>query len=215
MTRHVKNVYGAVLTRTLTNRDATLKAILKALGDISDKIEDRDTFIFYFAGHGLFDKDGGFYLATHDTDFGDLIGSAISGDQLKGKLARMKKGTRILILDACKSADIANIPSVDFKKILDPLNTGFAFACSCRSQQRAWEKSPEVKHGAFAYFFVKAPEGAGPRSPDGSVTFRDLDEYLSRNVKAYTKKELNENQSPYFSCPEYIDASELRITRVK
>lgn len=91
--------------KELMNTKATVSAIKKNIEDIGNKVEEGDTFIFYFSGHGdiLKDTNGdeitGFdqALVAYD-DF--LIDDAIY--ELLNKY--FKKTNNVMIVDACHSS---------------------------------------------------------------------------------------------------------------
>ena len=61
-----------------------------------------ETIVFSFAGHGVTDSAGKFYLATSATSAGDVAGTSLSWDRLAAVLARSKSRV-IVFLDACHS----------------------------------------------------------------------------------------------------------------
>ncbi|MEM0970840.1 MAG: caspase family protein, partial [Verrucomicrobiota bacterium] len=60
-------------TRALLNQEATRSAIEKEFSQLAEKIHPEDTFVFLYAGHGMVDAAGDFYLVTYDV-------SAIDGN---------------------------------------------------------------------------------------------------------------------------------------
>lgn len=92
----------ASVTKLLDNR-ATPEAILSAVKQITAKAEFGDSVAVFFAGHGLQDEKGRFFLGTSKTDASNLSDSALPFDAISRIL--LKAGTRMaLFLDACHSA---------------------------------------------------------------------------------------------------------------
>ncbi|MEM7429561.1 MAG: peptidoglycan-binding protein, partial [Pseudomonadota bacterium] len=66
----------------LTDEKVTRVSILEAAERIVADARAGETIAVSFAGHGLKDRNGKFFLATHDTSLGDLAGTALAWDEL-------------------------------------------------------------------------------------------------------------------------------------
>ena len=103
----------------LTNKTATRAALADALEvwlDTHHPAAD-DAVLFFFAGHGLIDRrTNAGYLATVDSQRGELAGSCIPVSWLREKLAKLKCRHKLVILDSCYSGtlfqDKPSIPSI-------------------------------------------------------------------------------------------------------
>jgi Caspase domain len=94
--------YGFDVTIAL---DCTAKDMDKRLKSFRKLLESNEVALFFFAGHGM-QIDGANYLMAVDTDMeteDDAKHSSLSLDKVVDTMAKSKAGTRIIILDACRS----------------------------------------------------------------------------------------------------------------
>jgi hypothetical protein len=98
----------------LTNQEATREKIL-ALSQYLEATNIDDQVIIYYAGHGMYDADYNYILATHDINFSDPAAKGLSYDQVLGFLDGIPARNKLLLLDACHSGEIdkENIEQVE------------------------------------------------------------------------------------------------------
>lgn len=91
-----------------TKRDVGIADLRRAVGDFSDKAQDADVAVVFFAGHGI-EVDGTNYLVPADAklarDF-DIEDEALSLDRLL-KAIEPAKRLRLVMLDACRDNPFA------------------------------------------------------------------------------------------------------------
>lgn len=91
-----------------TRRDVGIADLRRAVGDFSDKAQDADVAVVFFAGHGI-EVDGTNYLVPVDAklarDF-DIEDEALSLDRLL-KAIEPAKRLRLVMLDACRDNPFA------------------------------------------------------------------------------------------------------------
>lgn len=91
-----------------TKRDLGIAELRRAVGDFSDKAQDADIAVVFFAGHGI-EVDGTNYLVPADAklarDF-DIEDEALSLDRLL-KAIEPAKRLRLVMLDACRDNPFA------------------------------------------------------------------------------------------------------------
>lgn len=91
-----------------TRRDVGIADLRRAVGDFSDKAQDADIAVVFFAGHGI-EVDGNNYLVPADAklarDF-DIEDEALSLDRLL-KAIEPAKRLRLVMLDACRDNPFA------------------------------------------------------------------------------------------------------------
>jgi hypothetical protein len=108
---------GPVHVRLLLDKDATREGILDAIRDYSTQARPEDTFVIFFAGHGVASGQR-YYLLPHDVTFPGtpnelnrapasvLEQSAVSDEDLRKTLSGEQASTAALILDACESGAV-------------------------------------------------------------------------------------------------------------
>lgn len=91
-----------------TKRDVGIADLRRAVGDFSDKAQDADVAVVFFAGHGI-EVDGTNYLVPADAklarDF-DIEDEALSLDRLL-KAIEPARRLRLVMLDACRDNPFA------------------------------------------------------------------------------------------------------------
>ncbi|HEX7883880.1 MAG TPA: caspase family protein [Afipia sp.] len=91
-----------------TKRDVGIADLRRAIGDFSDKAQDADVAVVFFAGHGI-EVDGTNYLVPADAklarDF-DIEDEALSLDRLL-KAIEPARRLRLVMLDACRDNPFA------------------------------------------------------------------------------------------------------------
>ncbi len=84
----------------LVDRRADKEAILAHLKTIVSNATEGDNLVMFFAGHGLQDSDGNFYMGLSSTRLDDLAGTALAWS----KIADVLNGSKLRVtvfLDAC------------------------------------------------------------------------------------------------------------------
>ncbi|QNL20781.1 caspase family protein [Hyphobacterium sp. CCMP332] len=97
-----------------SNLQPTKENTLKALYEISKKINPQDVFLFYFAGHGAQGKedDKNYYLLTKEASYQESkslnnpSSYSISDKELGESLSKISSLNMVMILDACHSGEM-------------------------------------------------------------------------------------------------------------
>ncbi len=105
-------LYRKVIVRTVVDGDATAANIDRVVTQIADKINPRDTFIFFAAAHG-YSHEGRFYLIPQDYQGGPdpqaLATRAIDQLQLQDWIAnRIRSRKALILLDTCESGALTS-----------------------------------------------------------------------------------------------------------
>ncbi len=90
------------LQKSLLNQAANKKAILEQMHKMVQVGQKGDTIVFSFAGHGVRDQQGRFYLATSTIDPENITETGFLWQELVAIL-RKAKGRIVVLLDACHS----------------------------------------------------------------------------------------------------------------
>ncbi len=131
--------------------DDTPEHIYEKMTTLIENACNGDTFLFYYAGHGIKVGDKG-YLLLADSKLSDLQNTALDLKRINDLLKESKLNC-FLVLDACHSGiDARSVLSMDITNTLS--DTGCITLASCSENE---ESNPfyEEQQGVFTYFFVK------------------------------------------------------------
>jgi hypothetical protein len=147
-----------------------------------------DVYVFY-SGHGLPTQDGqGLYLLPPRAHSDFISRTAIQFQELTADIQVAKPKSVTIFMDACYSGQarggetlMANARPVSLRveKRLFPDN--FTVITASQADQIS-SSSPDLMHGIFSYYLMKALEGDADSDKDGMITLREVQFYLSENV---------------------------------
>ena len=194
-----------------SGRDApTLGNVLDSLTDMAGELREDDTFLLYFAGHGVEVNGKGFLLMPDARHAFPDVGS-LPLERLKEAMAKFAARRRILLLDACRNdpqaargdADnmMGEVISRDIvaaaKSREESGGSSTSLLSACRTQQRAYAW-PEKKHGVFTYYLLQGLRGAAWK--DDRVTFQELAGYVQTEVARWSKHMpgIDKPQEPWY-----------------
>ena len=93
------------VVRSAVNRDAQRANVLLFLSDYAEKLTPEDTFVLFFAGHGVRGPNGRTYWLTWDADPGFLDGDGIRLEHLFDYVRDIRAGKKLVLLDHCFAGD--------------------------------------------------------------------------------------------------------------
>lgn len=213
----VKSNYGQVNPQnidTLFNKDATSAAIFTRLSSFKNKLQENDIIFFYFSGHGDANEEGAYLLAHDAPDKADKNNynanvGVVDIDKLKRIISNIsnKKVNFVLITDACRTNELAGGADGQnkFGKAIEEKAGEMRFT-SCKTNQFSYE-GPQWGNGrsVFSYHLINGLSGLADveEDKDGgslSVTFDELENYVSQKVKEDTKNQPKGQQIPQIVC---------------
>lgn len=164
--------------RLLTNKQATLTAIVQAL-TLFRRAGANDRIILYFSGHGL---PNGF--VPYDAKPGQL-NRILTYALIKAGFHTASAMTKLCIADACLSGGLTRQKTVPAAMKHQAKDTNVAMILASRSTQYALEDG-RLAGGAFTYYLLRGLGGQGDLNGDGIVTIKELHQYVSPRVKKRT-----------------------------
>ena len=194
----------------LYDGEATRPAIEATFKTIAAAARPQDTFVLYYAGHGVMSEGGAatpadFYLIPTDVTslYGDdamLIAKAISATQLKTFCTTIKAQKQLVVLDACQSggavASFAARGLSEERAIIQlARSAGTVLLASTGTEQFATEFAT-LAHGVFTYALLQGLNGQAGNPTDGKITVKELEAYLNDQVPELTKKYRGTAQYP-------------------
>lgn len=143
--------------------------LMDALEGLFDTEKELDVALFYFAGHGYTDANGG-YLCTSDVL---KPRDGVSLDYLMTLVRNSKVKNKIIILDSCYSGDITNLDSLGNYSYL-PKNTVIMSSCT---------NSGTARDGCYTPLMIAALEG-GAMNLLGEVSPSSVHAFIDRALGA-------------------------------
>jgi Caspase domain len=196
----------------LKDEQATGAAMRQALFVFLQKAKWNDLVVIYFAGHGAPDpnRPDNLYLLPTDAKLDELAATGFPMWDVKTALRRQIASDRVLVIaDACHSAGTADGDVVGGAKA-NAIAGGFAqlFTPSRRLMMTAanvnefsLEDARWGGHGVFTHYLVEGLRGKGDENADGIVTFTELFDYVSKNVRTATDGRQNPQRSGFGDIP--------------
>lgn len=166
--------------------------ILYEFENLIKKVEENDTLLIYFSGHGFSytDKD---YLVPRNGTKKYIERSCISSMDFISKICDKNVHNTLIIIDACRNIvstgerGFSNFPSniIEFNEIHNIITI---FSCE---RGQVSKESEAFGHGIFSYYFADAFENFLSKNP-GEISVFDLFNYIKEKVVEETKT----SQSP-------------------
>jgi hypothetical protein len=182
-------VQAGYIVRTLHSDQATptlrptRENIWGELESLAGQTGPGDLLLVHFGGHGDLSGNAA-YLLPENARKSALGRTAIDLDEFKRVLFGAGAQARVLILDACHSGigrDAAGMDAAFEQHVLLEA-TGAATLAACRRGEVAYEHDASP-HGAFTYYLLQGLRGAAVRPGGRFVTFDDLKDYVTYQVK--------------------------------
>ena len=159
----------------LLDKEATLKNMRQSLHELVAQSSAHETFIFYYAGHGLKADGGKFYFANYDIQSDKPQTSGFCLDELVTALGDTFQGERVVLLaDCCYSGGLTEVAqklSQKGKKVL-----ALTSAAASNASTGNWTYSQTIIDGLRAELFADV-------DGDGQITVYDLKAEVSRAMR--------------------------------
>jgi hypothetical protein len=196
----------------LQDEDATGAAMREALFVFLQQADWDDLVVIYYAGHGAPDpnREDNLYLLPTDADLDRLAATGFPMWDVKTALRRQIASERVLVIaDACHSAGTAdgdvvggggaNAIAGGFAQLFSPSRRLMMTAAD--TDEFSLEDARWGGHGVFTHFILDGLNGAGDYDEDGIVTFTELFDHVSNNVRQATEGRQNPQRSGFGDIP--------------
>jgi hypothetical protein len=192
-------------SRVLEDKDATRAGVLAALRQTLSAARTGDTVVLLFAGHGVTDSDGAYYLATSDTRIDDIAGSALPWEEVAA-LLREKQARIAVFLDTCHSgaAGTGTFSTNDgaATSLLERIPSGIVVFSASKGRELS-EEAASVGGGVFTSALVDVIAGNRARfdaNRNGAIEISEL----YRGVKAAVKAGTEGRQTPWIARNQMV-----------
>lgn len=189
--------YTLIGKKPLINADATAGDLRHYLEQLRKwVIPGEGTVLFSFSGHG-FAEDGKNYLAVHGTAMENVAGTSLAIDEVEALLQASGAKRKLVFIDACRNKPDAKGTkgAVSNRKFVLQESKGIRMLFSTEQGDVSYE-SPKLGHGVFSEFLLKGLRGEAA-GQDGLITFHDLERFVIKNVRNWSKENLSGVQVPY------------------
>ena len=181
------------------SEQATKPSILASFTQLQ-KTNPQDVVLIYLAGHGENINDKWYFIPyelTYPERETELTSKAISSDDLKESINKIKAQKILVLIDACKSgAVLLAFRGFEDRKALSQLSrsTGVHIVAASTKNQFASEVK-ELGHGVFTYTLLGGLSGKAAGAGE-IITVRKLMGYIEEQLPELTKKYKQEAQYP-------------------
>jgi hypothetical protein len=178
--------------RLLIDSDADQAALLKTFRNwlpLNVNKGKTEVFVFY-SGHGLPSNDGkSLFFLPHGVDQDLLDETAIDQKKIIAAIQSTQPKSVTMFIDSCYSGQsrngaqlLAGAKPITLKNTDIGYPSDFTVFTASASDQIS-SASNDLQHGIFSFYLMKGMEGAADINKDGSITFGEMQQYLSENVQ--------------------------------
>ena len=193
-----KDIFEHIYIYSLKDNLATKRNIFNKMNKISKMIGVDDVFILFISGHGITrEEDAQYYFLTYN--FIDkkrtkkIEEFAISQNEFKKLLGKIKATKVVLLIDTCQSGSVATSTfSSAIKRFTK--DTGVAIITASTSSSLAIDGYK--KHGIFTYTLLEAMRKKEVYNFAGMLTIGNIAEYIKYTLPKISKQKLNYKQTP-------------------
>ncbi|MDR2133532.1 MAG: caspase family protein, partial [Treponema sp.] len=159
--------YAKVETYTLYDAEVTREGLSRKFDEIKPLVHERDSFVFFFSGHGDVDDYKDFYFLPADAEgWSAGAGKNILKQDLLGNLLKIPARNIFVMLDTCRSGALEDTTSAIDRAWGDlAQKANLAILMAAAGNQYAIE-SPDDGQGVLTWTALKSLEG-GARTSGG------------------------------------------------
>ncbi len=207
-------LYSDVISKVLTDQQATKDNILDALDWIQRETTSRDVAMLYISGHGMNDNAGVFYYLPVNADINAIKRTCLMFADIKSTTMSVA-GKVLLFVDACHSGDVmgknSTRKSADVTALVNDLSSaenGVVVFTSSTGRQYSLENA-SWGNGAFTKALIEGIGGKADLFGKGKITVKSLDAYVADRVKELTTGK----QSPTAIIPDGVPDFPIAIIK--
>ena len=195
-------LYGSVEVSKILDTSVTAENLDKVFNELGAKVQPRDVFVFFLAGHGK-TKNGRYYFLPRDFRYEDensIEKSGIGQDKFQTWFSRIAARKSILLYDTCESGSLtgANARGTNLDERLGAL-TRMARATGRTFLTATTDDAPALEgfrgHGVFTYALLDAIDRADVNK-NGLIEVSELADYIDQMVPDYSYEAFKLRQVP-------------------
>ncbi len=184
-------LFSDVIIKKLIDKEATKDAMTDGLDWIQKQTGQKDVAMIFYAGHGINDQNGVFYMLPVAADMERIRSTCLNFEELKQTVSSIA-GKVVVFIDACHSGNVmgSNRRGVtDINAMVNELsnteNGAITFTSSTGKEFSL--EDPSWGNGAFTKAVIEGLNGMAAFGSKNKITIKSLDIYISERVKELTK----------------------------
>ena len=186
-------LFGGVYTHAVLNEKATRAGISALLGELKQRVQQKDAVLLYMAGHGDMVGNEWFFIphdVTTPEDEAMVKRLGVSAREITEVLKTLKAQKIFVVIDACKAggfiSGIAGLRGYEDRKVMKQLvrSTGTYVMSASTDKQYAAELK-ELGHGILTYAVIEGLQG---KAGEKKVTVEGLIQYVKNRLPELTEK---------------------------
>ncbi len=186
-------LYRSVEVRQLIDEQATRANVIDGIDWLKRQVTQHDVGMLFVASHGTNDPKHGYLFVTHNFNWKDPLGTAISHKEFK-EATESLAGKALFFIDTCHSGNVLGVRTrsakpADPNAVINDLisaDSGVVVFSASTGRQESLE-SPSWGNGAFTKSLVEGITGKADERKTGRVTHKMLDYYITERVKELTQ----------------------------
>ncbi len=184
-------LYSDVIVKSLMDKDATKDNITDGLDWIQRQTGQKDMAMIFYAGHGLNDNNGIYYMLPVGADIDRIRTTCLNFEELKQTVSSIA-GKVVVFIDACHSGNAMGSTTrrggTDINSVVNELSSTENGAITFTSSTGKEFSLEDVKwgNGAFTKALIEGLSGMAAINGKDKITIKSLDAYISERVKELT-----------------------------
>jgi len=179
---------------TLIDREATVENVRAAFASMAAQIDENDTFVFFYSGHGGQEQRAGGFVASDADGYDEtlaLSNNTITDDEINELFNMIDASASLIILDSCYSGGFA-------KDVIS--RPGRMGLFSSDEDVPSLVASKFLAGGYLSYFFYDAIDnGNADLNGDNAINAMELSQYIHER---YNAESLSKGPSD-FDTPDF------------
>jgi WD40 repeat protein/uncharacterized caspase-like protein len=181
------SLYQSVEVTTVLDADVTAANLEKVFRDLSEKVQPRDVFAFFLAGHGK-TVDGKYYFLPYDFRYENeqsIVTRGIDQERFQSWFAQLRARKSILLYDTCESGsltgDLVKQRGLERVAALDKMTRAMGRTILSASTEDAPALEGYRGHGIFTYALLDGL-GAADLNGNGLIEVTELAGHIDQKV---------------------------------
>ncbi len=178
-------LYRRVVPQTVTEAKATKEGIVTALVWLEQNVTRDDTAMVLIAGHGVRNSVEEYNYLPYDADISGEVQrrlTALTSSDL-ATTAKKIEGRLLFFVDTCRAG---HRELGDINKVVNELMAAGAVIFPASTGTQVAHESSAWQNGAFTKAVVEGLSGQADKNGNRSITFRELDIFVSDRVAELT-----------------------------